>query len=313
MAENDLTGANAPEGATAPAADNVSVQTAATEQEAREARIAAAAARTEGQTEATNEASANDGEHAGSQGDGTEGQTQEDRRRPPKLPDWAQKKFDEVAFEKRQAEREAKQLRDEIERLRAGAKPAGEAAPTQADTQAATEGAPIGGYRTQAEFDAAVQAVADRRLAEQAIAAQAERFNEVCNQTFERGKQAFEDFPDAVQTLRTIGVLTPENVQALLDVADENADKLIYELGSDPDRAARIMSMPMAKRIAELTKLSLAKAAPAAPARKVSNAPPPVRPVEGSARVSSDPRDDDDDRTWFAKREAQRRARMGLA
>ena len=65
---------------------------------------------------------------------------------------------------------------------------------------------------------------------------------------------------------------------------------------------ARFAAIEIGKRSATKTP---AKAAP------VSKAPAPIKPLDGSVRVSSDPRDDDDDETYFQKRLAQRRAHRG--
>jgi hypothetical protein len=89
--------------------------------------------------------------------------------------------------------------------------------------------------------------------------------------------------------------------------ATDAPEKVLYELGSDPDRAAALIAMPPAKRALEIAKMSVAPPAKPTPA-PLSNAPRPVTPVDGSARVTQSPSDNDDDATFFAKREAELKA-----
>lgn len=231
----------------------------------------------------------------------------EGRQPVQKLPDWAQKKLADTAFEAREAKREAKRLADELEALRnppaAVVEPA---AASAADADAARAAAPAGGYKSQAEFDAAVQAEADNRT-NQARAAEAQAdFDRQCNDVWDKGTEAYkDDFAAAVQNLQGVGAMNKDILDLVL--ASDDPAKVLLDLGSNPDRAAELLAMPAAKRAVEIAKMSVA-----APAKKVadpiSKAPPPIRPIEGSARVSPDLRDDDDDATWFAKREAQVRA-----
>lgn len=214
--------------------------------------------------------------------------------KPPKVDAWVQKRWDDLAKETREAKRAAKQAADELAALRAP-KPE-PIVPTSADAEAARAEAPAGGYRTQADFDTAVAQAADQRASEIA-------FNNKSNEIYTAGKTAFgEDFDTAAQNLRSVGAMNKD----VLDLVFETDDpaKVLYELGSDPDRAASIIAMPAAKRALEIAKLSVVapKKAAAAP---LSNAPRPVTPVDGSARVSASPSDNDDDETFFRKREAE--------
>lgn len=228
----------------------------------------------------------------------------------PKLPDWAQKKLAEAAFNEREASRRAKAAEEELAKLKAPT-------PTAADTEAANAAAPAGGYKSPQDFDAAVQAEASRR--EQAArTADAERkFTEACNTAYTAGKsdpEMGENFDAAVANLQQIGFMD----RAMLDVVLEldAPAKVLFALGSDPDKAAEIMQLPAAKRAIEIARLGLVDGTPKPQPTKLSNAPRPVSPVEGSARVTTDPADADDDATWFAKRQEQvqkrLRAQMGV-
>lgn len=230
-----------------------------------------------------------------------------DRKSPPKLPEWAQKEMAKKAFEAREATRRTRELEEELARLKGGT-----AAPTPspADAAAAQQNAPAGGYRSQAEFDAAVQAEAGRRANEARAAQEMAEFNAACDAAYAAGKGAFgDDFEAAAENLRQIGAMNRD----LLDLAlgmDDPA-KIIFELGSDPTRAQSIMSLPVAKRAAEIAKMAVA--APKATPTPLSRAPRPVATVEGTARPSTEPSDTDDDATWYAKRNQQLRQRYSGA
>lgn len=230
---------------------------------------------------------------------------------PQKLPDWAQKKLAESEFQRREAQRKAKELEDRLAAVEAAKAPP-QAAPTPnaADEAAAERNAPTGGYRSQADFDRAVQAEASRRENEARQAAATAEFNRRSNDTFEAGVRSFgeDNFRAAVANLQSVGIMDNEFVSLALETDDPA--KVLFELGSDPDRAYQLMALTPAKRAMELAKISAP--APKTPT-KLSNAPRPVQPVEGSARVTGEPRDEDDDQTWFAKRNAEIRSRYSAA
>lgn len=236
--------------------------------------------------------------------------------KPPKLPEWAQKKLNAAEAEKRIADREVKRLADELAALKAPkAEPA---AATPADDAAARAGAPAGGYKTKTEFDAAVLAEANAREANSRAAAARASFDAKSNTTFQKGGTEFGDgFKDAISNLHQVGLLpyadpagNVHNNEILeMVLATDAPEKVLYELGSDPDRAAAIVAMSPQARAIEIAKLSLAAPKKATPAA-LSNAPRPITPVDGSARVSAAPSDNDDDETFFRKREAELNARL---
>lgn len=233
---------------------------------------------------------------ASDNGDGT--------KKPAKVPEWLQKKMAADAFEARETARKLKAAEEELAKLKAP-KPA---TPTAADTAAAEENAPAGGYRTQADFDAAVQAEAQRRQQEAAAAEARQAFDAACNAAYAKGKETFkDDFDTAVANLQQLGAMNPEMLDLVLGTDDPA--KLLFSLGSDPDKAADLMALPPAKRAIEIAKLSVAAPEKGKPT-PLSNAPRPIDTVEGSARPNGAPRDDDDDATWFAKRNAEVAARQ---
>lgn len=237
--------------------------------------------------------------------DAAAGNDVEGRKPVQKLPDWAQKKIADTAFEAREANRRAKAAEDELAALRSGA--AADAATTTTDEDAARAAAPDGGYKTQAEFDAAVQAEANRRANAEREAGAINAFNQRCNDVYEAGTKAHgDDFATAVQNLQNVGVMNKDVLDVVLEL--DNPSDVLLALGADPDKASSLLAMTPAKRAIELTRMSAASAPPKK-ADPVSKAPAPIRPVEGTAKPSTEPRDDDDDAAWFAKREAQLAAR----
>lgn len=226
----------------------------------------------------------------------------EQREKPQKVPDWLQKKMAADAFEARETKRRLEAAEAELAKLRTPAP-----APNAADTAAAQQNAPQGGYKSPAEFDAAVQAEATRRQTAEQAQRDQEAFDANCNTAYANGKTAFgDDFDIAVSNLQQLGAMNRDMLDLALN-ADDPA-KLLFELGSDPDRAASIMALPPAKRAIEIAKLSVTVPPKAAPT-PLSRAPRPVEPVEGSARPNGAPSDNDDDATWFAKRNAEVAAR----
>lgn len=99
------------------------------------------------------------------------------------------------------------------------------------------------------------------------------------------GAEQFPDFMSAVQTLDALGI-SGEQVQSLLGMDD--AHKVIYSLGKNPEEAERILSLPPLQQGRELERLA-SKPAPVAPTKAVSQAPAPVKPIDGGVTTEKDP------------------------
>lgn len=232
--------------------------------------------------------------------------------KPPKLPEWAQKQLNNLAAEKRIAEREVKRLADELAASKAPkADPA--PLPNAADAAAVRAATPS---LSPAEFNAAVEAEAARREANARAAKARQEFDANSNKAFDAGKTAFGDeFGNAVQNLHQVGLLPYQDATGnvhnneILEMVLNTDDpaKVLYELGSDPDRAAQIVAMSPAARAMEIAKLAVGAPARATPT-PLSKAPRPIPSVDGSARVSASPSDSDSDEVFFAKRETELRA-----
>lgn len=112
----------------------------------------------------------------------------------------------------------------------------------------------------------------------------ARQFDDKCNEVYSSGKTDFSDFDDTIANFRMLGGLPVPVLEAVNQLPD--AHKVLYALGQDMDEAARILNLapvPMAVALAKLS-MSPVKAKP------VSNAPPPIRPIDGNTRGGeSDP------------------------
>lgn len=293
MADNNLTSAVAGDDAGASTADQIPVT--ASEAKAIETAETINAANAAVEKSATEPAQSSEPEKA-----------PEPDKKVQRAPGWAERKIEEEAFKRREearqrkaAEERAAKAEAELEAFRRG-----NAAPNQnatANSPAPPEPQPLDrrDFASKDEFDRAVADEADRR-------ARISDFNRQCNSVFEQGKAANADFPEAVQNLQRLGAMTPDNLDILL-AFEQDAHRLIYDLGSNPDEADRIFKLPPARLAAELGKKAASLAAPKAPV-PISKAPPPVKPIDGAAKVSSEPLDTDDDNEWFRKRMAQRTA-----
>jgi hypothetical protein len=140
--------------------------------------------------------------------------------------------------------------------------------------------------------------------------ARMDAFNASADQAYFAGKAAYkEDFDAALQPLQAMGAMQRMDFQEAA-LATGSAHDVLFELGSNPDKASEILSHFRAGRVAKATaemtriadsvttrKAAEEAAAAAAKGKKtpVSAVPPPIRPVGGSAlpTVDLDKADDD--------------------
>lgn len=153
-----------------------------------------------------------------------------------------------------------------------------------------------------AAFNAAVQMEAGRLAAERT-------FNDTCNRVFDDGTKKFPDFEQSVQQLKLVGAEeNPAFYEAAVSL--NQAPTVLHHLGKNPDEAARILAMPPMRMAQELARLE-GKLLSNAP-RTVSKAPKPITPIDGGTLRSGDtePSDEDDMKTWLAKRDATARRKF---
>lgn len=157
-------------------------------------------------------------------------------------------------------------------------------------------------FKTKAEFDAAVTAEAERvaslRLAQQS-------FNAKCNDVEDKGSKTFGTKWGAAKA--QLAILDDEGriPLDLLTTALETDDpaKVLFELGSDIEKATEFMAMTPLRRAIAMAKIADAKA----PVRQQSKTPPPVDPIGGRGGGDDKPSDRDTDEEWNRKEEARER------
>lgn len=184
---------------------------------------------------------------------------------PPKVP-WAQRRIDELTFQKHEAQRQA-QAKDEtiakqqleIEALKAGKAPTG-----------------VG----QAEIEARAAEIAEQRVA-------VDVFNKQCNDVFTTGAESYSDFKDSIKEFDKLGGLKPEFVACVLEV--EAPHKVLYALSKDLDEASRIMALPPLRQVAALQKASIKLGGEAPPITKAPKPPTTVGGLGGGGAGEKNP------------------------
>jgi len=157
-------------------------------------------------------------------------------------------------------------------------------------------------FKTKAEFDAAVEAAAEARLAQR-------EFNAACNAVEEKGAKAFKDkWARAKADLASLD----DNGRIPLDILSvaletDNPALVLFKLGNDLELASELMGMTPIKRAIAMDKLATIKA----PVQQ-SKAPPPVDPIGGKGARDDSPRDTDSDEEWNRK-EAIRERKLAEA
>jgi hypothetical protein len=158
-------------------------------------------------------------------------------------------------------------------------------------------------FKTKAEFDVAVQAETDRRLALQ-------DFNSKCNAVETAGAKAFGDKWAKAKT--SLGALDDNGFvpMDILSVALETDDpaRVLFMLGNDIEKATELMGMTPIKRAIAMDKIASSKPA----VSPQSKAPAPVEPLGGKGAANDAPSDRDSDEEWNRK-EAIREQRVAEA
>lgn len=131
----------------------------------------------------------------------------------------------------------------------------------------------------------------DKRIAEQNQKAMDEaikRQEEAVRQAHQaRRTKALEKYPDFAEVAETEEVSVPMPVAIAIQHAEEGPD-LQYYFGKHPEEAKRMFDLNPAAQLVELGKIA---AKLVAPAKSVSNAPPPIKPLKpdvSSARSSDE-------------------------
>jgi hypothetical protein len=225
---------------------------------------------------------------------------------PPEQTPWYLKRISEETDAKQRA----------IEQLRAAEKRAADAEALAARMQSQTpavaqQQAPQQAPRPgDSDFEMRVrQEAAQRRLFEDST--------EVRNKGMAQYGAAV--FQGIVNTLQATGATSDEFVADLIAVSRDRAHEIMEQLAKEPERAVALASMPSRSRIAELTRMSIAPAAPAkveptGAKPGISKAPAPAPRVESGSSQAKDWRSDDAseeefDRGWRENMKSRSRRR----
>lgn len=164
------------------------------------------------------------------------------------------------------------------------------------------------------------QAVFEARVAETAQQiASANEWNRTCYDVAQTGQKEFgkESFDKAIAAVNSV-VNHADNAESqqfneFLRAAVETgqAHKLIHELGANPGEVKRLMALPGAKRVVELTRMADKIATPTGDPEP-SGAPKPITPVGSKGLHYDGVQPDNKDlgttiptREWMARREKQ--------
>lgn len=220
-------------------------------------------------------------------GEGTEAAEQGEQQEEGKDPNaWALKRIGALTAKSHEAERRATASAGEAERYR-----------LLVEQMRAGETPDINQPGKEPNIDELVSQRATEIAQQQQIAERGQSVSKV-------GAEEYPDFMKAVTTLDALGI-TGDQVQSLLGMDD--AHKVIYSLGKNPEEALRILSLPPLQQGRELERLALKAGQPAAKA--VSKAPAPITPVDSSTTVEKDPSKMSTDE-WMKWREKNTKTRF---
>lgn len=218
-----------------------------------------------------------------------------------------QKKIDRLYYFAKENERQAKAREKENEELRARlAQYESKVVPAAKEVPAEKEEAPAANARPKQEdfndYDEYVEALADWKT-EQKLAKKLEEFQqqEAKEAAEKQAKDVFDAYQkrcdDAREKYEDFDDVAWSDVEApnvVLDVIrqHENGPDLQYYLGSHKDFSRKLLAMSPAMALVEVGKLmdkfaAEAEGEPEPQATRKSNAPPPIKPIGGSATKSS--------------------------
>ena len=212
-------------------------------------------------------------------------------KEPTKKP-WFIKQIDDLKRAKAETERLAQEAQAKLKVYEAQQPQDGNRSPLEAGL-------------TRSDWDNQVKAEAAKMVQAQAWQSKAQNWIEAGNKEF--GAAEFNEKCDMVAAFGASE--RPEFRQLIVDpdiVPDGH--KVVARLADNPEEAQRILSIPdPLKMAAALTKFAMTTPKPDKP---ISNAPAPIKPIGGSAK-SVTLSENDDIKTWMAKRNATARMTPG--
>ncbi len=209
----------------------------------------------------------------------------------PKKPKGVQKRIDELTRQRYEAEKRESEARAEKEYWRQqaqGVKP-------QEQVKPQDSGVPrLENYESYEDFVSAISEYkAEQKFAEltrkQQMEVESKEFakkNESFGKQQDEARKKYSDY-DAVALAANVPI-SPVVGQLIME-SDKGAD-IAYYLGKNPDIALNLSKMPAVSAAKEIGRLEVKFAEQKAPpAKKITGAPPPIKPVGGKERGSKDP------------------------
>ena len=194
----------------------------------------------------------------------------------PKL-SWEMKRIHEETNKRREAEREAARLKDEIESLRKYSASAGDRQP---ETREEVSTDPL---TIRRQIEAEMREEIWRET-------EAKKFEAETERVLKAGIEEVENFEDLVgnfsATFQSEMLSRPDFFEAIIDVP--NGHKVYAELAQNPEEAERIFRLPPVKMALEIAKMSDKQGKPTTAAPKpISKAPPPITPIGGNTKSTT--------------------------
>lgn len=120
------------------------------------------------------------------------------------------------------------------------------------------------------------------------------------------------DFPDFTERCNTLADLGAGSNAAFMAAVSKigAAHKVVAELASNPGEAVRVLALPPVDMAVELAAMSYRIGAAQPPPKPTTQAPPPIRPITGTARAEPDPSkmDGDEYLRWFREQRVKARS-----
>jgi hypothetical protein len=225
----------------------------------------------------------------------------DETQQPDKGGKGVQKRFDELTKARRNAERENAELKQRLEALERGSRPANDSA-NQAQQQRQTQQAPAGEPKIE-DFDSYAEyykALVKHELDQRETVRSAQTAQQTAIAAWDTKQEAArKEHADYDAVLENAQIPNTPALPAVRQFLSDEAlgAKILYTLAKDPAETQRIMALSPIMAVAELgaLKAKLATAAPPAnarPPRKETAAPAPPRRVDGrfaSAQAVDDP------------------------
>lgn len=200
-----------------------------------------------------------------------------EQQQPKENNDWAKRRLSEVAAQRRAAEERAREYENEIIKLKAE-RDNWRRQNMEGDQQIQQQVNRDYSHLPQEDIDAIVNQRVEQKLRDQTQ--QSDFDKRVGDLNVKAEKEFGTAYADSVQNLQAAGVGGREFLDVLTSV--DNPEKLIVWLGQDAniDAAMNLSNLPLHRMGAEMQRLALRAAKDMA--KKKSNAPAPIDPVNGS-------------------------------